>query len=60
MTAAAVSAMTAGWKWLQDWPQHEALVAQGMDALVKEGPPAVSTVAVPVTSQAPMVSPATS
>jgi hypothetical protein len=60
MTAAAISAMTAGWKWLQGWQQHEALVAQGMDAPVKAGPPAAATVAVPVASQAPMVSPATS
>jgi hypothetical protein len=60
MTAAAVSAITAGWKWLQGWQQHEELVARGMDAPVKAGPPAAATAAVPVASQAPMVSPATS
>lgn len=39
MTAAAVSALTAGWKWLQGWQQHEALVAQGKDVPRKPGPP---------------------
>lgn len=39
MTAAAVSAITAGWKWLQGWQQHEALVAQGKDVPRKPGPP---------------------
>ncbi|MBV9204508.1 MAG: hypothetical protein JO037_03680 [Actinobacteria bacterium] len=37
MTAASVSAITAGWKWLQGWQQHEALVAQGVAAPVKPG-----------------------
>jgi hypothetical protein len=37
MTAAAVSAITAGWKWLQGWQQHEALVAQGRDVPRKKG-----------------------
>ena len=60
MTAAAVSAMTAGWKWLQGWQQHEALVAQGRDVPVKAGPPAAATAAAPVASQAPVVSPAPS
>lgn len=46
MTAAAVSALTAGWKWLQGWQQHEALVAQGLDVPVKAGPPAAATAAV--------------
>jgi hypothetical protein len=55
MTAAAVSAITAGWKWLQGWQQHEALVAQGLDVPVKAGPPRSATVAVPVVPQAPVV-----
>ena len=38
MTAAAVSAITAGWKWLQGWQQHEALVAQGRDIPRRPGP----------------------
>lgn len=37
MTAAAVAAITAGWKYLQGWQQHEALVAQGLDKPVREG-----------------------
>ena len=60
MTAAAVSAMTAGWKWLQGWQQHEALVAQGLDVPVKAGPPAAAAAAAPVAPQAPVVSPAPS
>jgi hypothetical protein len=52
MTAAAVGAITAGWKWLQGWQQHEALVAQGLDVPVKAGP---SIAAVPVVPQAPVV-----
>jgi hypothetical protein len=39
MTAAAASVITAGWKWLQGWQQHEALVAQGKDVPRKPGPP---------------------
>ena len=62
MTAAAVSAITAGWKWLQGWQQHEARVAQGLDVPVKAGPPAAATTAVPaavpVASPSPVVSPA--
>jgi hypothetical protein len=52
MTAAAVSALTAGWKWLQGWQQHEALVAQGKDIPVKAGQAAPATVAVPVPAAA--------
>jgi len=52
MTAAAVSAITAGWKWLQGWQQHEALVARGLDVPVKPGP---SIASVPVVPQAPVV-----
>ena len=37
MTAAAASVITAGWKWLQGWQQHEALVARGADVPVKPG-----------------------
>ena len=37
MTAAAVAAITAGWKYLQGWQQHEALVAKGLDKPVKAG-----------------------
>ena len=60
MTAAAVSAIAAGWKWLQGWQQHEALVAQGLDVPVKAGPPAAATAAVPVVPQPAVVSPAAS
>jgi hypothetical protein len=43
MAAAAVSVITAGWKWLQGWQQHEQLVAQGQDVPRKAGPsPAVA------------------
>ena len=38
MTAAAASALAAGWKWLQGWQQHEALVAEGKDVPRKPGP----------------------
>jgi hypothetical protein len=58
MAAAAVSAITAGWKWLQGWQQHEALVARGLDVPVKAGPPAAATAGAPVTLQSPVVSPA--
>jgi hypothetical protein len=58
MTAAAVSAITAGWKWLQGWQQHEALVAQGLDVPVKAGPPAAAAAArAPLPT--PVASPAT-
>jgi hypothetical protein len=53
MTAAAVSALTAGWKWLQGWQQHEALVAEGKDIPVKPGPAAAAPVAGPVVVPAP-------
>jgi hypothetical protein len=50
MTAAAVAAITAGWKWLQGWQQHEALVAQGKDLPRSPGAPApVPSMAAPVT-----------
>src|ERR1700742_3871959 len=52
MTAAAVSAITAGWKWLQGWQQHEALVAQGLDVPVKAGPAVATTTAAPAVPQA--------
>jgi hypothetical protein len=58
MTAAAVSALTAGWKWLQGWQQHEALVAQGLDVPVKAGPPAAPTTAAAARLQTPVASPA--
>ena len=58
MTAAAVSAITAGWKWLQGWQQHEALVAQGLDVPVKVGPPAAASAAVPEPPQTSATSPA--
>lgn len=51
MTAAAVSAITAGWKWLQGWQQHEARVAQGADVPVKAGPPAAAG---PLATAAPL------
>lgn len=54
MTAAAVGAITAGWKWLQGWQQHEALVAHGLDAPVKPGP----AVAAPAVSALPTPAPA--
>jgi hypothetical protein len=59
MTVAAVSAITAGWKWLQGWQQHEALVAQGLDVPVKAGPSAAVTAAAPAPLQPPVASPAT-
>lgn len=43
MTAAAASAIAAGWKWLQGWQQHEALVARGVAVPVHAGPPAPAT-----------------
>src|ERR1700742_2332455 len=52
MTAAAVSVITAGWKWLQGWQQHEALVAQGLDVRVKAGPAVATTTAAPAVPQA--------
>jgi hypothetical protein len=36
MVAATTSALTAAWKWLQGWQQHERLVAQGMAAARKQ------------------------
>jgi hypothetical protein len=60
MTAAAVSAITAGWKWLQGWQQHEALVAQGLDAPVKAGPPIAAPAAVPAVPPTPAVPAASS
>jgi hypothetical protein len=60
MTAAAVSAITAGWKWLQGWQQHEALVAQGLDAPVKAGPPIAASAAVPAVPPTPAVPAASS
>jgi hypothetical protein len=30
IAAASLSALTAGWKWLTGWQQHERLVAQGL------------------------------
>ena len=32
MVVASTSALTAAWKWLQGWQQHERLVAQGQVA----------------------------
>ncbi len=29
MVAAATAALTAAWKWLQGWQQHERMVAEG-------------------------------
>lgn len=60
MTAAAISAITAGWKWLQGWQQHEAQVAQGLDVPVKAGPaPADIPPAAPAPAPAaPVVTPA--
>ena len=58
MTAASVSAIAAGWKWLQGWQQHEALVAQGKDVPRKPGPPAaVPPAAVPPAAVPPAVLP---
>ena len=60
MTAAAASALTAGWKWLQGWQQHEALVAHGKRVPVKPGPvPAVPPVAPPAAATQPALTPAT-
>jgi hypothetical protein len=32
MVAAGTSALTASWKWMQGWQQHEQLVAEGKAA----------------------------
>jgi hypothetical protein len=53
MATAAVSAITAGWKWLQGWQQHEVLVAQGQDVPRKAGPPPAVP---PVAAVPPVVS----
>jgi hypothetical protein len=58
MTAAAVAAITAGWKWLQGWQQHESLVAQGLDVPVKAGPSVAGTAAASAPLQPPIASPA--
>jgi hypothetical protein len=39
MTAAAAAVVTAGWKWLRGWQQHEARVAQGTEAPVRPTSP---------------------
>jgi hypothetical protein len=39
MIAAATAALSAAWKWLQGWQQHEQLVAAGMARPRKPGPP---------------------
>jgi hypothetical protein len=58
MTAASVSAIAAGWKWLQGWQQHEALVAQGKDVPRKPGPPApVQPAPVPLAPVPPAATP---
>jgi hypothetical protein len=57
MAAAAVSALAAGWKWLQGWQQHEALVARGLDVPVKQGQSPQAVLAAG-TSPAPSTSPA--
>jgi len=44
MIAAATAALSAAWKWLQGWQQHEQLVAAGKAAPYKAGP-AVGAVA---------------
>jgi hypothetical protein len=38
MTAAAVAALSAAWKWLHGWQQHERLVAEGRDKPVRPAP----------------------
>jgi putative N-acetylmannosamine-6-phosphate epimerase len=57
MAAAAASALAAGWKWLQGWQQHEALVARGLDVPVKQGQSPQAVLAAG-TSSAPSASPA--
>jgi hypothetical protein len=39
MIAASSAALTAAWKWLQGWQQHEALVAAGQTVPRTAGPP---------------------
>jgi len=39
MVAAAGSALTAAWKWLQGWQQHERMVAFGSAAARRAAPP---------------------
>lgn len=60
MTAASVSAITAGWKWLQGWQQHEALVAEGKGVPVKPGPSAAAAPAAASAASVPAAAPATS
>jgi len=38
MIAVSTSALTAAWKWLQGWQQHESLVAQGLAPPRKQAP----------------------
>ena len=59
MTAAAVAAITAGWKWLQGWQQHEALVAKGLDVPVTPGKSVAATAAESAPSPTPVAAPAT-
>jgi hypothetical protein len=39
MTAAAVAAIAASYKWLQGWQQHEQQVALGNEVPRKKAPP---------------------
>jgi hypothetical protein len=38
MVAAATAALTAAWKWMQGWQQHERLVAAGQAQRVGKAP----------------------
>jgi hypothetical protein len=39
MVAVATAALTAGWKWLQGWQQHEQNVAAGKSPAIKRPKP---------------------
>src|ERR1700743_2661189 len=57
MTAAAVAAITAGWKYLQGWQQHEALVAKGLGQPVKAGGAGGAGAPTPGGAAAPLAAP---
>src|SRR5436309_3299119 len=39
MVAVATAALTAGWKWLQGWQQHQQNVADAKSLPLRKGPP---------------------
>lgn|GEM_PF-771198 len=47
MLAASATALSAAWKWVQGWQQHELLVAQGKVSPIKAAPLVDATVSTP-------------